>query len=82
MNKKHLQKLVESLNEDGVFKVLIEEEYPTTVCKKHKKPIIENVNGNLEIVGYKEFPYYERAIESITIVDAFANYNDDIDNEI
>ena len=77
MNKKNLQKLVESLNEDGVFKVLIEEEYPTTVCKKHIKPIIEKVNGNLEIVGYKEIPYYEIVIESTTIVDEFVNYNDD-----
>lgn len=82
MNKKHLQKLVESLDEDGVFKVLIEEEYPTTVCKKRTKPIIENVNGNLEIVGYEEIPYYKIVIESTTIVDEFANYNDNIDNEI
>ena len=77
MDKKHLQKIVESLDENGIFKVLIEQEYPTFVCKKHTKPIIEDVNGISEIVGYKEFPYYDRAIESITIVDEFANYNDD-----
>ena len=76
MNKKHLQKLVESLDEDGVFKVLIEEEYPTTVCKKRTKPIIEDVNGSLEIVGYEEIPYYKTVIESTTIVDEFANYDD------
>ena len=77
MDKKHLQKIVESLDKNGIFKVLIEQEYPTVVCKKHTKPIMEDVNGILEIVGYKELPYYERAIESITIVDEFANYNDD-----
>ena len=77
MDKKHLQKIVESLDKNGIFKVLIEQEYPTVVCKKHTKPIIENVNGNLEIVGYKEIPYYEIVIESTTIVDEFANYNDD-----
>ena len=77
MDKKHLQKIVESLDKNGIFKVSIEQEYPTVVCKKHTKPIMEDVNGILEIVGYKEFPYYERAIESITIVDEFANYNDD-----
>ena len=76
MDKKCLQEIVDSLDENGIFKVLIEQEYPTIVSKKHAKPILEVINGSLEIVGYKEIPYYEIVIESTTIVDEFANYND------
>ena len=77
MDKKCLQEIVDSLDENGIFKVLIEQEYPTIVSKKHTKPILEVINGSLEIVGYKEIPYYKKEVESITIVDDFTNYNDD-----
>ena len=77
MDKKCLQKIVDSLDENGIFKVLIEQEYPTIVSKKHAKPILEVINGSLEIVGYKEIPYYEKVVESITIVNTFTNHNDD-----
>lgn len=77
MDKKYLQKIVDSLDENGIFKVLIEQERTTIVSKKHAKPILEDIDGILEIVGYKEIPYYEKAVESITIVNEFTNYNDD-----
>ena len=56
MDKKCLQEIVDSLDENGIFKVLIEQEYPTIVSKKHTKPIIEDINGIPEIIGYKEIP--------------------------
>ena len=77
MDKKCLQEIVDSLDENGIFKVLIEQECPTIVSKKHTKPIIEDINGIQEIIGYKEIPYYKKEVESITIVNDFTNYNDD-----
>lgn len=77
MDKKCLQKIVDSLDENGIFNVLIEQEQPTIVSKKHTEPILEDIDGILEIVGYKEIPYYEKAVKLITIVNEFINYNDD-----
>ena len=75
MLKSQIQEILDNLEDNIDYKVRISQIREILVPAVLNKPILEEIKGNVEIVGYEKINTYNVTEEEIQIVDNFNSWD-------